>query len=182
MPYLFLFLTGAAGGSLGRTKGAGSSSSVAGSRFFLNRFLPWCWLHKWFVILIFIFVHVWCMSWVCGLSLWHGKCYSLFGWPGCSRDLVVGWYARFVKSNTTGPICGVLRRGTLLSPFRSSSLVVPKFFIWERDNKMGTSPVSCTSTLAEHGGVVGKWIMQLSMQVSRSGRTRKTYYNGRIPS
>ena len=33
---------------------------------------------------------------------------------------------------------------------------------------MGTSLVSSTSTLVEHGGVVGKWIMQLSMQVSVS--------------
>ena len=33
---------------------------------------------------------------------------------------------------------------------------------------MGTSPVSSTSTLVERGDVVGKWIMQLSMQVSVS--------------
>ena len=33
---------------------------------------------------------------------------------------------------------------------------------------MGTSLVSSTSTLVEHGGVVGKWIMQLSKQVSVS--------------
>ena len=30
---------------------------------------------------------------------------------------------------------------------------------------MGTSLVSSTSTLVEHGGVVGEWITQLSMQV-----------------
>ena len=53
-------------------------------------------------------------------------------------------------------------------PFGSSAMVVPKFFICERENKMGSSPVSSTSTLVEHGGVVGKWIMQLSMQVSVS--------------
>ena len=35
-------------------------------------------------------------------------------------------------------------------------------------NKIGTSPVSSTSTLVEHGGAVGKWIIQLSMQVSVS--------------
>ena len=33
---------------------------------------------------------------------------------------------------------------------------------------MGTSPVPSTSTLVEHGGVVGKWIMQLYMLVSVS--------------
>ena len=33
---------------------------------------------------------------------------------------------------------------------------------------MGTSPVSSTSTLAEHGGIVGKWKMQFSLQVSVS--------------
>ena len=33
---------------------------------------------------------------------------------------------------------------------------------------MGTSPVSSTSTLVEHGGADGRWIMQLSMQVSVS--------------
>ena len=49
----------------------------------------------------------------------------------------------------------------ILSLFGYSSKVIPKFFIWEGDNKMGTSPVSSTSTLVEHGGVVGKWIMQL---------------------
>ena len=31
---------------------------------------------------------------------------------------------------------------------------------------MGTSPVSSTSTLVELGGIVGKWIVQLSLQVS----------------
>ena len=34
--------------------------------------------------------------------------------------------------------------------------------------KIGTLPVSKTSTLVEHGGVVGKWIIQLSQQVSVS--------------
>ena len=33
---------------------------------------------------------------------------------------------------------------------------------------MGTSPVSDTSILVEQGGAVGKWIMQLSLQVSVS--------------
>ena len=36
------------------------------------------------------------------------------------------------------------------------------------ENKMGTSPVSSTSTSVEHGVAVGKRIMQLSMQVSVS--------------
>ena len=38
----------------------------------------------------------------------------------------------------------------------------------KKKNKMGTSLVSSTSTLVERGGVVGKWIMQLSMLVSVS--------------
>ena len=33
---------------------------------------------------------------------------------------------------------------------------------------MGTSPVSSIITLVEHGGIVGKWVMQLSLQVSVS--------------
>ena len=33
---------------------------------------------------------------------------------------------------------------------------------------MGTSLVSSASTLVEHSGIVGKWIMQLSLQVSVS--------------
>ena len=53
-------------------------------------------------------------------------------------------------------------------PFGSSSMVISKFFIWEKENKMGTSPVSSTWTLVAHGGVVGKWRMQLSRQVSVS--------------
>ena len=31
---------------------------------------------------------------------------------------------------------------------------------------MGTSHVSRTSTLVEHDGIVGKWMVQLSLQVS----------------
>ena len=42
------------------------------------------------------------------------------------------------------------------------------FHLRERENKMGTSPVSSTSTLVQHGGIVGKWIMQLSLPVSVS--------------
>ena len=48
----------------------------------------------------------------------------------------------------------------------SSTTVVPKFFIWERENKVDTLSVSSMSPLAEHGSVVGKCIMQLSEQVS----------------
>ena len=36
-----------------------------------------------------------------------------------------------------------------LSPFGSSSTVVPKFFMCGRENRMGTSPVSTSSTLVE---------------------------------
>ena len=47
---------------------------------------------------------------------------------------------------------------------------------------MGTSPVSSTSTLVENGGVVGKWIMQLSIQVSvLELANTNTHYNGQIP-
>ena len=42
---------------------------------FLKRFLSWCWPHKWSVILIFIPMHVWYISWECWLLLWHGKGY-----------------------------------------------------------------------------------------------------------
>ena len=38
----------------------------------------------------------------------------------------------------------------------SSLRVIPKFFICGREKRIGTSPVSSTSTLVEHGGVVGK--------------------------
>ena len=38
-----------------------------------------------------------------------------------------------------------------LSPFGSSSIVIPKFFIWAREKRIGTLPVSSTSTLEEHG-------------------------------
>ena len=69
--------------------------------------------------------------------------------------------------------CGVLSWGGVQAKnwtmnfclfFGSSSTVILNIF----HNKMGTSPVSSTSTLEEHGGAVGKWIMQLSMQVSVS--------------
>ena len=56
----------------------------------------------------------------------------------------------------------------IVSPFGSCPMAVPKFFICEMENKMGTSPVSSTSTLVEHGGAVGKWTMQLSTKVSVS--------------
>ena len=36
------------------------------------------------------------------------------------------------------------------------------------ENRIGTSPVSSTSTLVEHGGVVGKLMIQLSKQVPTS--------------
>ena len=44
----------------------------------------------------------------------------------------------------------------ILSPYGFSSIVVPKFLIWRSENKIGTSPVSSTSTTVDHGGVVGK--------------------------
>ena len=56
----------------------------------------------------------------------------------------------------------------ILSPFGSNSIVIPKLFIWGRDDRIGTSPVSSTSTLVEHESVVGKWMIQLSQQVSVS--------------
>ena len=60
----------------------------------------------------------------------------LLGSPGCSRDLVVGRYARLVKSNTVCPIveysAGEEYRPNAghvsLSHVGSISMVVPKFF------------------------------------------------------
>ena len=61
-----------------------------------------------------------------------------------------------------------------------NSIIISKFFIWARENRIGTFPVSSTSTLVEHGGVVGKWIIKLSQRVSVSGkhkrRTAKTEF------
>ena len=64
-------------------------------------------------------------------------------------------------SNTMCPI--MLERNTdqkaghvIVSPIGSCPVAVPKFFICAMENKMGTSPVSSTSTLVEHGGVSGK--------------------------
>ena len=42
------------------------------------------------------------------------------------------------------------------------------FHLRERENKMCTSHVSSTSPLVENGAVVGKWIIQRSLQVSVS--------------
>ena len=110
---------------------------------------------------------------VLGFRSAMAKVTCLFGWSGRSRDLVVGLYARFVKSNTICPIAEYSAgeenkpkdRHVILYPWGSSSIVVPNFLIW-RSEKKSTSPVSSTSTMVEHGGVVGKWIMQLSKKVS----------------
>ena len=91
-----------------------------------------------------------------------------------SRDFC--WHVRQVKSNTMCPIAESSAgeeykskaRHVILSPFEFSSTVIPQFFICGREKRTGTSPVSSTSTLVEHGGVVGKWIVQFSKQVSVS--------------
>ena len=44
----------------------------------------------------------------------------------------------------------------ILSPFGPSSIVIPKFFLCARENRIGASLFPSTSTLVEHGGVVGK--------------------------
>ena len=131
---------------------------------------------KRFVILIFIFMYVLSMSRICWFSLWHGKDYMLL-WVTCTiTRFVVGWYVRLVRSNTICPIveysAGEENRPkaghVILCPWGSSSIVVPRFLIWGSENKIGTSLVSSTSPMVEHGGVVGKWTMQLSKQVSVS--------------
>ena len=131
---------------------------------------------KRFVILIFIFMHVLSMSRICWFSLWHGKDYMLL-WVTCTiTRFVVGWYVRLVRSNTICPIveysAGEENRPkaghVILCPWGSSSIVVPRFLIWGSENKIGTSLVSSTSPMVAHGGVVGKWTMQLSKQVSVS--------------
>ena len=76
----FLLRTGAAGRGIGGTKGAKVSVISSLVTPFVRRFFPWCRLHKWLVIsitrdngmiplrkgsLIFIFMHVLCMSWKC---------------------------------------------------------------------------------------------------------------------
>ena len=43
----------------------------------------------------------------------------------------------------------------------SRSIFIPKFLIWSSENLIGSSYVTSTSTMVEHGGVVGKWIVQL---------------------
>ena len=85
-------------------------------------------------------------------------------------------YARLVTSNTICPIveCSAgeaykpKTSHVILSPFGSRSKVELKFFHLREGRHNGTSPVPSTSTLVEDGGVVGKWIMQLSLQVSVS--------------
>ena len=119
-----------------------------------------------------------CGAWsgFAGFSLWHDKDY-MFLWvtrsiARFSRRLI--HKTRQVQHNMShfGILAGEENKPkaghVILSLFGSSSKVIPKFFIWEGENKMGTSLVSSTSTLVEHGGVVGKWIMQLPMQVSVS--------------
>ena len=65
-----------------------------------------------------------------------------------SRDF--GWYARLVKPNT---FCPIVEHSTgeeykpkaghvIVSPFGSTSIVIPKFFICGRENRI--------STLVEH--------------------------------
>ena len=143
---------------------------------FFERVLSCSRTYKRFVIFIFFLMHVWSMIRICWFSLWHDKDY-MFLWV--TRSIArfkrrLTHKTRQVQHNMSH--CGILageenkpKAGhVILSLFGSSSKVIPMFFIWEGENKTGTSPVSSTSTLVEHGGVVGKWIMQLSMQVSVS--------------
>ena len=79
-----------------------------------------------------------------------------------SRDF--GWYGRLVKSNTTCSIT-IFRLGRVqakswtcnLGSFRIQfKCVIRRFWLCRREKRIGTSPVSSTSTLVEHGGFVGK--------------------------
>ena len=129
------------------------------------------WTNKRFIVIIFIKFS--CGSWICWFLL-RAQVTCLFGWG--DRSLDFGWYARLLKSKTicprgkysAGEECKPKAGHVILSPFGSNSIVIPKCFIWGWENKIGTLPVSRTSTLVEHGGVVGKWIIQLSQQVSVS--------------
>ena len=92
----------------------------------------------------------------------RAKVTCFFGRADRARDF--GWYARLVKTNTIFPIVEYSageeykpKAGhVMLSPFGFSAMVRPRFCICGRENRIGTSPVSSTSTLVEHGGVVGK--------------------------
>ena len=54
----------------------------------------------------------------------------------------------------------------ILSPFASSLRLMPRFFIWESDSKIGTDPSSKMSTCVLHGGFVGNEMMHDSLTVS----------------
>ena len=71
----FLFRTVAAGGGLGGTRGKRSSSSVAWSRFPLASSFLDAGRTSGLSSLIFIFIHVWCMSWICWSSLSQAEGY-----------------------------------------------------------------------------------------------------------
>ena len=89
------------------------------------------------------------MSWICQLLLRESKIYMF---RRASRSLTRFWLVR-----KTGQV-----------QHNMSHCGIPRFCICRRENRICTSPFSSTSTLVEHGGVVGKWIMQLSKHVSVS--------------
>ena len=70
---LFFSETVAAGGGLGGMRGKRSSSSVARSRFPLASSFFHAGRTSGLSSLIFIFIHVWCMRWICWSSLSHGR-------------------------------------------------------------------------------------------------------------
>ena len=87
-----------------------------------------------------------------------------------------GWYARLVKSNT---ICPIVEYSTgekykpkaghvIIAPFGSETGAIHQFCTCGKENRTSTSPVSSTSTLVEHGGVVGKLTAQLQNKVPTS--------------
>ena len=79
--------------------------------------------------------------------------------PICALDLKIkrANFCRKKMSNVQCPFSG---------PHVQQSLLRHTQVFHLRENKMGTSPVSSTSTSVEHGGIGGKWMMQLSLQVS----------------
>ena len=135
---LSFFALGATGGGLGGTRGKRSSSSVSKSLFSLAGSFPWCWSHKWLIILIFM--RVLCMSWICWFLLWHGKGY-MSPWVTGSLTRLGRWLIRKIRQfQHNMSHCGVLswtrvqaKAGhVILSPFGSSSIVRTQVFSSER--------------------------------------------------
>ena len=167
-------------------------SSAFCGRFtlFLHRFLSWWWLHQRLIIFVFrigsaiwtnkrfvviIFIKFWWMNWVHRSFICEGKCHMSLR--------VSGSLTRFWLICETRQIQDCICHSRVFSgrrvqarsrtcnfylPSDPNQQSFPKLFICGSENEIGTLPVSSTSTRVEHGGFVGKWIMQLSQQGSIS--------------